>query len=1140
MPRLWRSLVVSRWGRLIGVLTASVVSGWAYPSSVVFAGAVVVPRAGWVVDSLATPSSFSRGDSVLCEENVGVPEAPCDGYLVTVRNAGAAGTPELHPPESSSGVAELPVVVRDVLPAGLTVRRISFVWTGLPEELAELLTKSFGTADLGSFVCTATPVETTEVQCELPTNLLGFFPLPGVAPDDVITMQIFATVNEPASPGSVSNKVTVEGGGAPTVTATSQNTVEGAAPGFGAANFEAGFAGVDGSADTRAGGHPYELATTIGLNNGFRIPPDSGGSVGDTTVEDVKDVAVDLPVGMLGSAVATPKCTFAELSAHVERFIGGCPSDTIVGHISTMPQNRADAIDGPIYNMAPEKGTAAAFAFVDSLAGTHAIYATVAPSAHGYVLRTVAREIPQVSVTHIAVQFFGVPAVRDKSENRAVALLTNPSQCDEEPLVSTLHMDSWEHPGRLNSDGTPDFSDPRWVASSASAPPVTECDELRFDPRVFHFQPETTAADSPTGASFELELPQPEDPGTLATPPLKSARVTLPVGMIVNPASAGGLASCSPEEIGWAGPGVNDFTSARPSCPSTSQIGSLSIESPLLPGALRGAVYLASENENPFHSLLAGYIVIDDPVTGVVVKIPGKLELNPENGQITGVFAENPQLPFSDLKLKFFGGARGELATPEACGSYSTSALLAPWSALDSGPESSLSDTFAIDAGCVAAFQPTFVAGVESPQAGAFSSFDASFSRRDSESELAGLSISLPPGLLAKLKGVAECSTEQLASASAASAAAELASPSCPASSKVGTVRAGAGVGPDPFFLTGQAYLTGPYKGAPYGLAVVVPALAGPFDLGTVVIRQALFIDPTDAHVTDVSDPLPTILRVRGQDANTDGFPIRLRRVDVSIDKPSFTVNPTNCSELKVSAAFQSTTGASSSASSRFEVGGCKELHFHPRFSASTQARTSKRGGASLRVKVAARAGEANIAKTKVSLPKQLPSRLETLQEACTEQTFEKNPAACPAASKVGTATATTPLLEQPLSGPAYLVSHGGAAFPDLVVVLQGNGITLKLDGKTDIKHGVTTSTFNALPDAPITSFELVLPAGRKSILGAVLPARAHASMCGQHLTMPTLLTGQNGATLEQKTKISISHCPTHHHPTNKHKHRHH
>lgn len=313
---------------------------------------------------------------------------------------------------------------------------------------------------------------------------------------------------------------------------------------------------------------------------------------------------------------------------------------------------------------------------------------------------------------------------------------------------------------------------------------------------------------------------------------------------------------------------------------------------------------------------------------------------------------------------------------------------------------------------------------------------------------------------------------------------------------------------------------------AKLGLAVIVSVITGPFDLGSVVVRTALFVNSSDVQVTAVSDPFPTIVDAKGTDDLTDGFPVRLRAVEVDLNKADFSLNPTNCEPLHVSAIFTSTSGRTAPASARFQVGGCRELPFKPSFTASTQAKASKAGGASLIVKVAQKSGEANIHKVDLQLPAKLPARLSTLQKACLAAVFEVNPAGCPEGSDIGTAIVHTPVLANPLSGPAYLVSHGNEAFPDVVFVLQGEGITIDLVGHTDIKKGITYSRFETVPDAPVTTFETVLPEGPHSILGTNLPAKAKGSLCGQKLTMGTTITGQNGAIIKQNTKIAVAGCP--------------
>jgi hypothetical protein len=960
---------VSAASRLAGWLGAILAMGCL---SMVFVAPVraAAPVADWSIHALATPSNFSMSDNARC---LGSGLGACDVYLVTVRNAGSL---------ASDGSE---VTLSDTLPAGVTVQRVAFFWSGLPKEYGGPL---HDLAEEG--LCTTAPV-----QCELPTGEYG---LPPIAPDDTLNMYVYVTVN-PGTEGSLVDSATVSGGGAQEASTSVQNQVASSSPLFGVGSFVSSIAGVDGAPDTQAGAHPYDFTTRIDLNSVFRIPPDNDdGGIEATSVQDVKNVVVDLPLGFLGSALAAPKCTLAQLASGETsgEATAGCPADTQVGHIATYPLEGATGANGGLYNMVPEHGVAAEFGYNDLLKGTHVLYASVVSTPAGYVLRTTAPEIPQVSLDAVEVTLYGDPAVRDGTSDTPVAFFTNPSDCSGSPLVTSLHMDSWQHEGRDNVDGTPDFSDPNWVSSAAESPPVTGCNDLRFEPSL-GAQPETGEADSPTGLGFELKVPQSETPGALATPPLRNAVVTLPAGMAVDPSAAGGLASCSLAQIGMSPSG--EPNNSQPVCPEASKIGSVELETPALTGVLQGSIYLAAQNENPFGTLLAGYIVVDDPTTGVLVKIPGRIDPNPTTGQLVATFDENPQFPFSDLKLHFFGGPRAPLSTPAGCGSYTTNALLTPWSAPDSGPPASSSDSFQINTGCGGGFNPGFSSGMVDNQAGGFSAFTTTFSRQDSEQNLSGVILTVPPGLLGVLKGVERCPEPQASQGA------------CGAGSLIGQTMVAAGSGPDPYWVQGgQVFLTGPYKGAPFGLSVVVPAVAGPFNLGNVVVRAAVNVDPHTAQITVVSDPLPTIL---------DGIPLDVRTVSVSIDRSGFMFNPTSCASLAVNGVLSSAQGATVPVSSRFQAANCQGLPFHPVFTVSTQAKTSKHNGASLTVKGKFPTGNANIHSVAVILPKQLPARLTTIQQACPEGTFAANPATCPTGSMIGTATATTPILANPVVSPS-------------------------------------------------------------------------------------------------------------------------
>jgi uncharacterized repeat protein (TIGR01451 family) len=1060
------------------------------------------PSQGWTIESVAEPTRFSAEHNTECQASSNYKF--CDSYSVTARNAGSLST------DGST------IVLTDTLPAGLTVQKV------------ELFASSFQQGDpaLNAGPCS---VASSVVKCEFP-GVDSEQVSSVVAPDETLKMVIHVTVDNLNASGALANVASVSGGGAGEASSdpvtSPANQVGGSKPGFGVSAFDFYSDGLDGSRDTQAGDHPYELTTRIALNNELRL---QGGGTEYTSIQDPKDIVVDLPIGFVGSTLAAPQCTFAQLAnvtflPGTPQPISGCPPDTVVGHILTDPQSSFVAVNSAIYNMVPEHGVPAEFAFIDVALSSHVFYVHVVPTPGGYVLQTINPDIPQLGLDHIVVTFYGNPAVRDASGNAQVPFFTNPTGCENGPLVASIYMDSWQHPGRMKADGTPDLSDPAWVTSDKQgesiSPAVTGCNALQFTPEL-GAQPTTKAADTPSGMEFEIKQPQPEESGTAAASTLKKAVVTLPEGFTVDPSAGDGLGACSVAQIGWLGGTSRNFSPAPEECPESSKIGSLELETPLIPRKLTGELFLAAQNANPFGSTLAAYVVVNDPVTGVLIKIAGEFLPDPVTGRLTAVFDENPQLPFSDLKLHFFGGPRAELATPESCGTYTTNTELTPWSAPDSGLPASPFDSFVIDEACPGGFSPSFTAGSTNLQAGAYTPFVVSFGRSDTDQELQNLSVTLPPGLLADVGSVPLCGEAQANAGT------------CPESSQVGTVQTGVGPGPDPLFVAGKAYLTGPYNGGPYGLSVVVPAVAGPYNFGTVVVRQSIRIDPTTARVTDVSDPFPVII---------DGIPLRLRRVDVTLNRPGFTFNPTSCAKLAFAGSiagsplgsprrlsgtvgYATQPGATSSFTTPFQVTNCASLKFAPKFSVSTSGKTSRAKGASLAVKLtyptAAQGVEANITRVKVDLPKQLPSRLTTLQKACTAAQFNANPAGCPKESKIGFATVHTPILALPLSGPAIFVSHGGEAFPSLIIVLQGDGVTLDLVGTTFIsKAGITSSTFKTVPDAPVGSFELNLPEGKYSALAA------NGNLCKSKLAMPTEFVAQNGLVIHQSTKIGVTGCP--------------
>jgi hypothetical protein len=658
------------------------------------------------------------------------------------------------------------------------------------------------------------------------------------------------------------------------------------------------------------------------------------------------------------------------------------------------------------------------------------------------------------------------------------------------------------------------------------------------------------SASTPTGLTVDLHIPQDEGlvPTGLAESDAKSVTVALPEGVTVSPAAADGLLACTDVAESGRLEGEIALNSAEAvTCPNASKVATVTIKTPLLPDPLEGAFYLAAQNLNPFGSLLAMYVVAEDPKAGVLVKLAGEARLNETTGQLVSKF-ETPQLPFEDGIFHFFGGARAPLSTPPLCKGhpeeggqpaeegYKTTAVITPWSG--NAPEEPTSE-FDITSGpnggpcpngrpfspslAQLPFAPSLTGGTTNIQAGAFSPFTMTMSREDGNQDLRSVKLRMPPGLSALIAGVTPCGEEQANAGT------------CGPESEIGETTVSVGLGGDPYSVKGgRVYLTGPYQGAPFGLSIVNPAKAGPFDLehdtanpnqdpacDCLVVRAKIEVDPTTADVTVSTEPegpyaIPHIL---------DGIPLQIKHVNVTVNRPGFTFNPTDCDPLGLSGTLASTEGATSTISVPFQVTNCAALAFKPKFSVSTSAHTSRKNGASLDVKLTypntPQGTETNIAKAKVQLPKRLPSRLKTLQKACTEQVFAANPAGCPPQSRVGMATAKSPLLPVTLSGPVYFVSHGGAKFPELVVVLQGDNVTIDLHGETFIsKKGITTSTFATVPDVPVSSFELKLPEGPYSALAAT------GNLCKGKLALPTEFVAHDGAVIQQNTRIAVTGCP--------------
>jgi hypothetical protein len=866
-----------------------------------------------------------------------------------------------------------------------------------------------------------------------------------------------------------------------------------------------------GEPETRAGAHPYELIVKIATpTTEVEVGEPRGGAISPTGT--IKNLINELPPGLIGSPNTVPNCTTRE--AEELR----CSSNAQVGNIGVRYAERTEeeaaSITSPLYNTIPPRGKASRFAGYIN-ASTDAFIDSGVRTGDDYGITSGGFNISgRTNVYEVNVRLWGVPADPAHDAQRYCnagygcsstadrrPFLRNPTSCTGPPTVRA-RLDSYQSPGEYDEAQT-------------TLPAITGCDQLEFDPSI-EVRPASEVADSPTGLHVDLRVPQNEDPDGLATADLREALVTLPSGLTLNPSSANGLEACTPEQFGLTSPiGVAPIhtTAAPAACPEAAKIGSVEVDTPLLDHPLSGGVYVAQPDQNPFGSLLAIYVAVADPESGVVIKLAGRVEIGP-GGQLTTSFADNPQLPFNSFKLDFFGGELAALKTPEVCGNYETNSTLTPWSAPESGPPVNLTETHAVGQAAGGGSCPTsedaepnspaFEAGSESPLAGAFSPLVMRLKREDGSQRFRSLTVTPPPGLLAKLAGVPYCSDDALVAAAARNGAEEQAAPSCPAASEVGIVNVGAGAGPSPYYVQGHAYLAGPYKGAPLSLAIITPAVAGPYDLGTVVVRSTLELHPYTAQITVKSDPIPSELK---------GIQLDLRSIAVKIDRSRFTINPTNCEAAGIGGTETSTLGSTAQLSNPFRVGECRKLGFQPKLSFSLEGGTRRTGHPRVTAWVRMPAGGANIARAQVSLPHSELLDQGNLDKVCTQPQLAA--ASCPARAVYGHAKAWSPLLDQPLEGPVFLAVGYGHPLPDLVAELNGQ-IRVLLHARVDTnKADGLRSTFEIVPDAPVSKFMLQLKGGKKYGL-----LENSDSLCRKARHASARFTGQNGKAAVLHPKI--------------------
>jgi hypothetical protein len=1033
-----------------------------------------------------------KKEATLTEVSKGRP----DGYItVTATNLGDAN---VNP-------AIQPVTIADKLPAGLKAVSVQAC-------AGELLR--------GQATCSNNPVEC--VLGSLSCSYTGATFLKELPPYEQIEMHVAVDVVGAGPVGS--NEASVQGGGTASQTVKHPVVVGSSPVPFGVDTYEIRSEEDGGGVDTQAGSHPFQLTTTLLLNE--TLDQEERGK----PVALAKDLHFKLPPGLIGNPVPFARCSLANFLAERGGITGGggsCPTQTVVG-VARVEVNLSAIgvgygwISAALYNLEPAIGEPARFGFI--IGGAPVLLDTAVRTGEDYGVTVNVSNITQVAEFFGSeVTFWGVPgdARHDNARNteclyrargieiihpteeepcpvfgahKPPPLIAMPPSCTGQ-LHASIEVDSWKDQGSFLS-----------FPNTDQMPALDGCNRLQFAPSI-SLAPDGQAGSTPTGLVVAVHVPQDVslDPEGLAEADVKNTTVALPAGVVLNPAAADGLQSCSEAQIALDTPGAS-------SCPASSKVGLVKIKTPLLPDALEGAAYLASQNANPFGSLVAIYVFAEDPISGSRVKLAGEVVPDPVTGQLVSTFKNTPQLPFETFELHFFGGDRAPLSTPGLCGSYTTTASIEPSTETGAVDSSSTFDVLSGPNGTAChdplPFAPSLTAGTTSIQAGGFSPFTMTMSRPDGSQNLQAIKLKMPPGLLGTLATVKLCKE---ADANAGT---------CGPDSLIGHTTVSVGVGGDPYSVTGgQVFITEGYKGAPYGLSIVNPAKAGPFDLGHVIVRAKIEVDPISAVLTITTDTtgpykIPTIL---------DGIPLQIQHVNVAIDRSGFTFNPTNCSPLAITGSLTSDQSLVKDLSVPFQITNCAVLAFKPKLTAKTSGKTSRSKGASLSVKLTYPAGpyDANISKVKVDLPKQLPSRLTTLQQACPAKTFEANPAACPSASIVGQAKASTPVLPVPLSGPAYFVSHGGEEFPELIIVLQGYGTTVHLVGSTFIsKAGITSSTFKTVPDVPVGTFELTLPQGKYSALAA------NGNLCTtKKLAMPTSFIGQNGAVIKTSTPIVPTGC---------------
>jgi hypothetical protein len=970
---------------------------------------------------------------------------------------------------------------------------------------------------------------------------------------DSIEIEIFASLTGEPPVAGAPGKVTVSGGDGPTASALQSIEVSPEEAPFGLERFSAQAEEEGGIPSSQAGRHPFQLTTTVQFNSGPMTPAATRRESSIEQPAQPRNLRFPLPAGLVGNATTAPVCSLSDFYAKgplIDPSINRCPAESAIGAVSLLIVEKISLgfarLAVPVFNLPPAHGEPARFGF--TVANVRVVIDTeVDPDDEYRIIASVNNASQLAEIPSTTLTIWGAPGDPSHDSARGWA-------CVYHAADLTPDLGPCERPSGLGEDAflrqpvscvTPlDFRaeiepwntpigsvvDKKTVGGGT----LSGCNQVPFDPHVVS-SPTSKLAANPSGFDFRLDMPNTGllDPNARAEGQAKKVEVALPAGMSVNPSAGEGLVGCSPADL------ARETASSHPGegCPEASKVGELQISTPLLKEEAHGSLYIASPHDNPFNSLIALYAVAKIPERGILIKQAGKVEADPQTGQLVTTFDDLPQVPFTSFKLHFREGGRAPLVTPPSCDGdpsepgnqpFAVTAKFTPWSAANPdnpAPNEVVTRTsqFTVERGVdggacpsggLPPFHPGLNAGTINNAAGTYSPFNLRLTRKDGEQEFTHFSIKLPPGVTGKLAGIPFCSDAAIAAAKARTGAngglEELEHPSCPAASEVGRTLVGAGVGATLTYVPGKVYLASPYNGSALSIVSITPARVGPFDLGTVVVREALKINPDTAEVfVDAagSDPIPHIIQ---------GIPVHARDIRVYVDRPEFALNPTSCKRTSTASTVLGSGLDFGSASddqpvtvtSPFQAASCASLGFKPKLALSLKGGTKRGDTPRLKAVLTARKGDANVGAAQVTLPHSEFLEQAHIKTICTRVQFAAgggNGEQCPPASIYGRAKAVTPLLDEPLVGPVYLRSSSHE-LPDLVAALHSGKVDINLDGRIDsIKNGRIRNSFEAVPDAPVTKFTLEMQGGKKGLLVN------STNLCKRKHWAIAAFTGQNG-----------------------------